>query len=135
MLVAGLFIGFIYKSTDLTFQIYRGVESPYQDILNPDGTHTIINHITLKVSHQGDVHHKLLFKIHDFDLQNKIEIVTPMIPFKVLSSEAKTMLFFKFSPDIINNGHKIIHLEVMEQTAAANNFIAILEVPLVGPIH
>jgi hypothetical protein len=54
-----------------------------------------------------------------------------MVPFKIKSSEAKTPIFFRFSPDILEHGKKMIEIEMIEN----NEAISIMEAPLVGPIN
>ena len=131
----GIFFTFLYHSTSLTFQIYRGIESPFQVVTNADGTRTVLNHFTLKVTHQGNKHHKLIFKVHDPLLRDKITIVTPMVPFKVKKSEAKTPIFFRFDPSILTNGKRVIQVEMIDQEDHQDKLISIMEAPLVGPAN
>lgn len=130
-----IFISFLYRSTSLTFQIYRGIESPFQVVSNADGTKTVLNHFTLKITHQGDKHHELLFKVHNPELKSKITIVTPMVPFKITKAEAKTPIFFRFDPSILVNGKKIIEVEMIEHEPEHDEIISVMEAPLVGPAN
>jgi cytochrome c oxidase accessory protein FixG len=126
-----IFVAFLYRSTSLSFQIYRGVESPFQVVTNTDGSKTILNHFTLKISHQGEKHHEVLFQVHDPELRKKIMIVTPSVPFKVLHAEAKTPIFFRFDPSILGSGKKIVEVDMREN----DHILSVIEVPLVGPAN
>jgi cytochrome c oxidase accessory protein FixG len=135
LLFVTIFFSFLYRSTSLSFQIYRGIESPFQVVSNSDGTKTVLNHFTLKISHQGEKNHQLLFKIHNLELRSKITIVTPMVPFKITKAEAKTPIFFRFDPSILVNGKKIIEVEMIEHEHDHDEIISVMEAPLVGPAN
>jgi cytochrome c oxidase accessory protein FixG len=122
---------FLFRSSNLTFQFYRGTEAPFQTVKNLDGSATIINHFTLKMSHQGEIKHYIHLIPHDRTLESKIQIVTIMNPIKIESSEVKTPVFFKFDPSILKSGNLKLSLEVIEH----DKVIDIVEVPLVGPIN
>lgn len=120
---------FISQSGNLKFQFYRGTELPYQIIENSDGTKTISNHFTMKVSHQGNKEHFVKLEVGEDDLKTKVQIVTIMNPIKINRNEMKTPIFFKFDPSIISDGKKSLKLNVIEEEKIINT----LEVPLVGP--
>lgn len=130
-----IFFTFLYRSTSLSFQIYRGTENPFQVVTNTDGTKTVINHFTLKISHQGEKQYQLLFQIRDPELRKKITIVTPMVPFKVKVAEAKTPIFFRFDPSILSNGRRVIEVEMIDQEHNHDELISVMEAPLVGPAN
>lgn len=121
---------FISKSGNLKFQFYRGAESPFQVIKESDGQTLILNHFTMKVTHQGDQAHMVELKVIDPELRNKIQIVTVMNPLKFDKPEMKTPIFFKFNPAILMNGKNQIKLEIIEN----NKTTTTVDVPLVGPI-
>jgi len=120
---------FLLRSGNLNFQFYRGTESPFQMVENADHSKIIINHFTMKVTHQGDKAHIVELKIADIDLQNKVQMVTVMKPLKFDQAEMKTPIFFKFDPSILQNGKRQLKIDVMEDGQIINN----VEVPLVGP--
>jgi cytochrome c oxidase accessory protein FixG len=120
---------FLSRSGNLTLQFYRGQESPFQITKNPDGSDLIINHFTLKVTHQGDTTHLVDLKVQDPELSKKIEITTIMHPLKFDRPENKTPVFFKFNPSILQGGINQVKLEVLEDGKVINT----VEVPLVGP--
>ncbi len=120
---------FISKSGNLSFQFYRGIESPFQIVLNSDGTQTIINHVTMKVTHQGNTQHTVQLVIHDNELKDKVQIVTVLKPLKFDRPEIKTPIFFKFNQDILHDGKINLKIDVVEN----NLIITSLEVPLIGP--
>jgi polyferredoxin len=122
-------ITFVSKSGDLKFQFYRGIESPYQLITDANGKAQIMNHFTLKVTHQGDQVHFIKFQIHDEEIKNNIQVVTVMNPLKFDRPENKVPIFFKFEPSILKEGKRILLLDVLEN----EKYIKTIEVPLVGP--
>ena len=125
----GSFFFFLNKSTELSFVFMRGTDSPFQTVTEASGRQFIINHFTVKLSHQGEVKHELFFQIHETDLKNKIQIITPMKPLKINAPEVKTLVFFKFDPSILINGTRKIHMEAIEN----NHVLSTQEVVLVGP--
>jgi hypothetical protein len=112
-------------------QFYRGTELPYQIVTNSDGSTTIINHFTLKVSFQGDHVYKVKLKVKDPTIESKIQIVTIMNPLKFDKPEAKTPIFFKFDPTILVDRKLQLQLDVLEEDKIINT----VEVPLVGPVN
>lgn len=122
---------FLTRSSQLSFQFYRGVESPFQIVVNPDGSKTIINHFTMKVTHQGSKEHIAELEIADSSLRNKIEIVTVLRPLKFDKPEVKTPVFFKFDPSILVNGKLPLKLSIKEEGQETST----VEVPLVGPTN
>ncbi len=124
-------ITFFMRSGNLNFQFYRGIESPFQLVTNTDGSQTVINHFTLKVTHQGGETHLVTLIPEDQNLIDKVQIVTVMKPLKFDKPEVKTPIFFRFSPDLLNQGELKLRLKAIENEKVINT----VEVPLVGPIH
>jgi len=124
-------ITFFMRSGNLNFQFYRGIESPFQLVSNTDGSKTVINHFTLKVTHQGGETHFITLTPEDQNLVDKIQIVTVMKPLKFDKPEVKTPVFFRFSPELLKDGELRLKLNAIEN----NQVINTVEVPLVGPIH
>ncbi|MDO9181105.1 MAG: cytochrome c oxidase accessory protein CcoG [Bacteriovorax sp.] len=107
----------------------RGSDSPFQTIIEPNGSVEITNHFTLKITHQGDETLSLNLEVSDELLRKKIEIVSPLKNLKIDSPNIKTMVFFKFSPDILINGSRLIKLNLIKD----NNIVTTEELTLVGP--
>jgi cytochrome c oxidase accessory protein FixG len=122
---------FLSNAGKLKMQFYRGTELPYQIVTNPDGSTTLINHFTLKVSFQGDHVYKVKLKVKDPTLESKIQIVTVMNPLKFDKPEVKTPIFFKFDPAILQERKLQLQLDVVEEDKVINT----VEVPLVGPAN
>lgn len=120
---------FLSTSSNLNFQFYRGVESPFQMVQNPDGTKTIINHFTMKVTHQGSKSHIVELELVDSALKDKVQIVTVMKPLKFDRPEVKTPIFFKFDSKLLVSGKLPLKINVKEDGVVTNT----VEVPLVGP--
>lgn len=129
LVFVGSFIFFLNKSTELSFVFMRGTDSPFQMITEAGGQKLILNHFTIKLSHQGETQHELYFQVKEDELKNKIQIITPMKPLKINAPEVKALMFFKFDPSILINGSRIIHMEAVEQ----NHVLSTQEVVLVGP--
>ncbi|MBC7537467.1 MAG: cytochrome c oxidase accessory protein CcoG [Bacteriovorax sp.] len=123
------FFFFLSKSTELSFVFMRGTDSPYQVVTEANGKTIIVNHFTVKLSHQGEVKHELFFQVKEADLKDKIEIITPMKPLKINAPEVKALMFFKFDPSVLINGSRIIHMEALEH----DHVLSTQEVVLVGP--
>lgn len=120
---------FLSNSNQLNFQFYRGVESPFQTVVNPDGTKTVINHFTMKVTHQGTQAHVAELEIVDPALKEKIQIVTVLHPLKFDKPEIKTPIFFKFDSKILTAGKLPLKINVKEEGKVTTT----VEVPLMGP--
>lgn len=128
LLFIGSFFFFLSRSTDLSYVFMRGT-TPFTVAQNTEGKEIILNNFLLKISHQGDKTYQLEFKVHDPELKNKIEIITPMKPLKLDRPEVKTMIFFRFDPSILSNGSKTIKMDSVEN----DKIISTTEVVLVGP--
>jgi len=120
---------FLTSSSNLNFQFYRGAEAPFQIVENADGSKTIVNHFTMKVTHQGSAAHIAELEILEPTLKDKIQIVTILRPLKFDKPEVKTPIFFKFDPKILVNGKLPLKLNVKEEGKVTST----IEVPLVGP--
>jgi len=120
---------FLTSSSNLNFQFYRGAEAPFQIVENADGSKTIINHFTMKVTHQGSESHIAELEIVEPTLKDKIQIVTILRPLKFDKPEVKTPIFFKFDPKILVYGKLPLKLNVKEDGKVTST----IEVPLVGP--
>jgi hypothetical protein len=103
---------------------------PFQVI--EDGR-TVVNHFTLKLTHQGEQRFQVNFELSDVSLKNKIKIVTPIHPTKIDTPERKIVLFFKFSPDVLVNGSKKVLVKVFDELT--QKIVATKEVVLVGPSY
>jgi cytochrome c oxidase accessory protein FixG len=123
------FFIFLSKSTNLSFVFIRGTDTPFTTIANPGNGKTVLNHFTVKLSHQGQANYALTFGVEDPNLKDKIDIITPMKPLKINVPEIKTTMFFKFNPDILINGSKIIKMNIIDN----DKIIGVQEVVLVGP--
>ncbi len=124
------FFFFLNRSTNISFVFIRGKDRPFQEVVSPKDTKTILNHFTVTLSHQGSAEHALTFKVHEPELKDKIEIIAPTKPLKVNVPELKTLMFFKFDPSILVNGTKIFKMEVIDND---DKILSIQDVVLVGP--
>lgn len=127
LLFVGIFILFINKSTDLQILFLRGSETfTYID-------QTVTNRFTVKFNHQGGADYKVVLKVHEADLQDKIKIITPVSPIDLVNFEKKVIVFFKFPPTLLERGTRKINIDIVDMSSG--NVIATKEVVLVGPVH
>jgi cytochrome c oxidase accessory protein FixG len=126
------FIYFLNASTQFNFVFIRGTDRPFQAVSNPTDSKTILNHFTVKLSHQGEQKHLITFKVKDDILKEKVEIINPSKAVEIHSSSQKITMFFKFDPSILVDGRKIVPLNVFDEMDH-NKLITTTEVMLVGP--
>jgi cytochrome c oxidase accessory protein FixG len=127
LLFLGSIFAFLNNSSKLQMIFMRGKETFTQNEFE------VTNRFTLKINHQGGKTYKLIFKVSDPSLTEKIKIVTPVNPLPVEQPEKRAIIFFRFSPDVLVNGVKKINIDVYDQTQ--NAIVATKEVVLVGPTH
>lgn len=125
------FFFFLNKSTELSFVFMRGTDSPFQIVTETNGKQIVLNHFTVKLTHQGETQHELQFRVKEADLKDKIQIITPMKVLKIKAPEVKVLMFFKFDPAILVKGTRVIHMEVFEKDLVRST----QEVVLVGPTY
>jgi len=127
--LVSLFIFFFNASTKLSLVFLRS-QNPYQVI---EAGQTVVNHFTLKISHQGAEKFKVSFKVQDPELDKQIEIVTPVKPTVVDMPEKKFVIFFKFDPKILVHGTRKAVIDVID--LETKQIITSKEVVLVGPTN
>jgi len=128
------FIYFLNASTNFNFVFIRGTDRPFQNVEHPIDQKTILNHFTVKMTHQGSQKHALIFSIKDPVLKNEIEIINPIKPIEINSPNQKIIMFFKFNPNFLIEGRRAVALNVHD-ALEHNNIITTTEVILVGPNH
>jgi cytochrome c oxidase accessory protein FixG len=131
LLFVSSFTYYISHITKPNLVFIRGQDSPFQIMTEQNGQKMITNHFTLKITHQGDETLSLALEVSDELLRKKIEIVSPLKNIKINSPNIKTMVFFKFSPDILINGTRSIKLNLLKD----NKIVSTEELALVGPTN
>jgi len=121
------FFYFLNDSTHLQLVFLRD-KSPFQVI---DSGRTIVNHFTLKLSHQGEKQFKVNFLILDPELKKKIRILTAIHPTLIDRPDKKVVIFFRFDPEILHNGTRVVIVNVFDEFT--QQIVASKEVVLVGP--
>lgn len=124
------FFYFLNASTNLNLVFLRD-KIPFS-VTEIASKKIIINHFTLKLSHQGSQDFKLDFFIKDLDVKDKILVVTPAHPAKIDKPEKKIVIFFKFDPSILNLGTRKVVVEAFDRIS--QQIVASKEVVLVGPV-
>lgn len=125
------FVFFIARLSKPDLVFYRGTDAPFQVTMSPTGKKIITNHFTLKISHQGQESFYLKLEVSEESLRKKIEIITPLNNLKIELPEVKTLVFFKFDPEILINGSRPIKLSVIKNDA----IISTVDLVLVGPAN
>jgi polyferredoxin len=116
-----LFIYFLNVSINLNMVFLRS-KIPFQV-----REEVVLNHFTLKLSHQGSKEYHVEFQVNDPDIQ----VVTNSHPTIVNVPEKKIVLFFKFPVSKLQMGTKKIMVNAID--SSTKNIITTKEVTLVGP--
>lgn len=119
------FIYFLSRSTKPDL-IFMRSKIPFQ--ITEEGR-VLVNHFTLKITHQGTKSYHLRFSLKD----SKIKIVTPAQPVILDSHEKKIVIFFKFPPEVLVHGSRKVLVEVFDELSGL--IVASKEVVLVGSTH
>jgi cytochrome c oxidase accessory protein FixG len=122
------------KRQELRVQYIRGSQSPFQTSKVGDKIE-VINHYALKLNYYGAEKYTIDLQIDDRNLREQIEVVSPSLPLDMEEQNEEAIIFFKFSPSILNNGQLKIKVNVLN--AVDEDFPTLLkqtEVNLVGPI-
>ena len=123
------FAYFLQASTGLSLVFLRA-RTPFQEI---ESSHLLLNHFTLKITHQGEKTFKVNFVIQNPDLRKDIEVITPIHPTIIDGPDKKFVIFFKFNPQILMAGSKKIFIDVVDDST--HEVLTSKEVVLVGPAH
>ncbi len=118
-----LFLYFLDASTNLKLVFLRS-KVPFTVT---DEGRTVVNHFTLKLSHQGNTKYYVEFMANDPD----IDVVTVAHPTVVNVPEKKIVLFFKFPVTELENGSRKVLVNAVDAETWA--VLASKEVTLVGP--
>jgi cytochrome c oxidase accessory protein FixG len=126
--LVGVFAFYLNASTGLNLVFLRS-KIPFT--VSRDGK--IINNFQLKLTHQGNRHPKVEFRIKEQDLSGKIEVITPAHPTTVSEAEKKIVFFFRMDPSVLIQGKRNATVQV--EDIESGNIIAEKEVSLVGPVR
>ncbi len=121
------FFYFLQLSTSLNMVFLRS-KIPYQVI---ESGQVVVNHFTLKLSHQGKKKFTIGFKVMDPKWGREIQAITHSHPTIVSVPDKKIVLFFKFPKRILVNGG--LHINVSAVDFLTNEILSTKEVTLVGP--
>jgi cytochrome c oxidase accessory protein FixG len=127
--LVSMFAFFLSASTNLQLIFMRN-KIPFQVT---DSGRLILNHFTLKITHQGDKTYQLNFRVRNPELKNKVTIVTPVNPTLLTTPQKKIVIFFKFSPEVLASGSRRVQVEVFDELT--HQTVATKEVVLVGSTH
>lgn len=123
-----LFTYFLSASTRLQMVFLRS-KTPFKVI---EVENKILNHFTLKLSHQGEKVFKVNFELDDPELRSHIKVITHSHPTVIKDPERKIVLFFKFDPQILASGTKKVRLNAID--FETKKIMSSKEVILVGPV-
>ncbi len=120
------FIYFLNVSTKLQLVFLRD-HNPFQIVESS----LVMNHFTLKLTHQGDREFKVNFSIKNPEFKDKITVITPVRPTVIKQANKKIIIFFKFPQNILVQGTRKVNVEVFDELTS--QVVATKEVVLVGP--
>lgn len=123
------FLYFLNQSTRLNMVFLRS-KIPFQII---EKNEFVLNHFSLKLSHQGEQTFFVEFQVADPKLSDSVEIITNAHPTVVDIPEKKIVVFFKFPSSILKSGTRLITVKAIDKKTL--QILASKEVNLVGPIH
>jgi cytochrome c oxidase accessory protein FixG len=124
-----LFFYTLNASTHLDLVFLRS-KVPYQVV---DSGATVINHFTLKLSHQGNRVYDVNFSVAEPQFREQIEIVSNTKPTTVDVPEKRVIVFFKFSTSVLESGSRKI--TVLATDSHSHEVLSTKEITLVGPTH
>ncbi len=120
-----LFLFFLNRSTNLNLVFLRS-KVPFSLI---DEGKMVVNHFTLKISHQGSKTYNVDFVVNDPD----IAAVTNSHPTIVNVPDKKIVLFLKFPVTELENGSRLVQVSAVDSETRA--ILATKEVTIVGPVR
>lgn len=132
IITIGLFLLFIFminRSTHLDLVFLRS-KVPFAEI---EVGKLVINNFTLKISHQGSEEYRVELRLQDLALRDKIQVVVPSQTILVNMPDIKSVVFFKFHPDILIQGSRKIMIDVVD--IETKIVMTSKEVTLVGPVN
>jgi hypothetical protein len=124
-----LFGFFLNASTNIDMVFLRS-KIPFQMI---ESNQTVLNHFTLKLSHQGSEEYRVEFQVNDPLVSSRIQVITNSHPTVLNKPEMKIPLFFKFDPTILINGNRTIKVQAYDPVT--KQIKATKEITLVGPVR
>lgn len=92
----------------------------------------VMNNFQLKLTHQGDQHPRVEFKIKETGLAKNVEVFTPSHPTVLDEAEKKIVFFFRFHPSLLTSGKAVVTVQV--EDIDRKEVIAEKEVSLAGPV-
>lgn len=126
--LVGILLYLLNASTDLNLVFLRS-KIPFT--VSQEGK--VMNNFQLKITHQGNEHPRVLFKIKEPELAGKVEIITPANPLLVNEADKKVIFFFRFDQKILVQGKS--KATVLVEDVNQKKIIAEKEVSLVGPVN
>jgi len=126
--VIGLFVTLSLRKNIKT-QFFRVQGEPYSIVT--DGEFKLLNRFKVRVHYYGEESLSINYEVPK-DLKNQIQIVAPMLPYK-LDDNGEIFIFFKFNKPLLDTGSRqipIIQKVIKDGTVIEEKEI---EVKLVGP--
>jgi cytochrome c oxidase accessory protein FixG len=129
-ILTGILVGFITTlnySDRPDFRVLRGGKAPFTENVST-GERIIINNLILTVTgNKITTETKIIFQIEN----EKIEVVTPRVPYEIKEGQNRIQLFVKIPFELFNEGHLTQKLMVKDETT--QEVVTELELRLVGP--
>lgn len=128
ILLFGIFFYFLNLSTELNMVFLRS-KIPFT--VSREGK--IMNNFQLKLTHQGNHHPSVEFRIKEVELSKEVDIITAAHPIIVDEPNKKIVMFFRFNDSILHKG--MTKLTIQAEDSKTHEILAEKEVTLVGPNH
>jgi cytochrome c oxidase accessory protein FixG len=129
LIFISLFGYFLNASTNINMVFLRS-RIPFQMI---ESEKRVLNHFTLKLSHQGSEEYKVEFQVNDPLVSSRIQVITNSHPTVLNKPEMKIPFFFKFDQSILINGNRTIKVQAYDPIT--KQIKATKEITLVGPVR
>jgi len=126
--------GFIYtlkNRGNISAVMLRGNKSGYQVVKTVNGV-IIVNHYKIHFNNSSDQEYQLYFQLNPPELDSKIKLITPTVPFGLKKGFKFANVFFRFKKNVLTNGSRKIKLDIL-QNKNGKKIIISKEVNLVGP--
>lgn len=134
----GIIIGFLFaldSGQHLGLVVLRASNAPFSEIHMTSGEREITNQFKFVFDNEAKAHLQIGLEVIDTNIGN-LSLVTPQNPFTFDSNQKKVNVFFRFSPDLLSAGKKMIQVGIYSYNqSGVKTLYETREVLLVGPLN
>ena len=117
----------------LKVTLIRGTGKPYRERVLSEDKIEVTNLYKVRMDYKDEKNLDINFRLKDPANRDKVEIITPVRPFKLRAGRSKSALVhFRFDSKFLTNGRRTVNLEFYDQDGVVQ---LTKEVKLVGPLH